>query len=456
MYGFDYPPDQAGDDDRPHTAFFRELDISNDWAQWWLGIGGRAGRRGHDHATTLDARSVPSGTASSTGMARIALDTTAGAGDTLEPTQNATTGADEPRAKAPTRLRHDLAVHSSAIRSGGVPPGAGRGRLQHGDRTRTAGRSSPRATPSRSASAWSRSPTRGPRNELVRRMMAPPAAGRRPTRHAPTVTWLRPGDGATVNAADPVEIEVEAVDERGDIKEVRLSVGGTQVARKVSFPFQMRWQPDRRRHRRDGDAVGRRRGQGRQRHDVHADHHGRRGVGDGGGAAAHGRDDPLRQAGGRRDADLPAVRVLRQRRGAHLRVAARRGRDRRCDRGVLRPDRRRHRPRRELPRDGDQQRRRRGLHVGRGDGRPTAAGRGPTADGSAARVRPAPRVRPVRTGPPRAQPPCRRSRSRCTKAKKRADRLRGRPRGRPTSRGTACGPAGRRRARPITRAAAAR
>ena len=45
VYGFVYPPDQAGDDDRPHTAFFRELDISNDWAQWWLGVGGAPGRR---------------------------------------------------------------------------------------------------------------------------------------------------------------------------------------------------------------------------------------------------------------------------------------------------------------------------------------------------------------------------------------------------------------------------
>jgi hypothetical protein len=33
------------------------------------------------------------------------------------------------------------------------------------------------------------------------------------------------------------------VDERGDVKEVRLSVGDQLVQRKVSFPFQMRWQP---------------------------------------------------------------------------------------------------------------------------------------------------------------------------------------------------------------------
>jgi hypothetical protein len=33
------------------------------------------------------------------------------------------------------------------------------------------------------------------------------------------------------------------VDERGDVKEVRLRVGGQLVQRKVSFPFQMRWYP---------------------------------------------------------------------------------------------------------------------------------------------------------------------------------------------------------------------
>ena len=60
---------------------------------------------------------------------------------------------------------------------------------------------------------------------------------------APTVTWLRPDEGADVSVADPVEIEVEAVDERGDVKEVRLSVDDQLVQRKVSFPFQMRWQP---------------------------------------------------------------------------------------------------------------------------------------------------------------------------------------------------------------------
>ena len=41
-----------------------------------------------------------------------------------------------------------------------------------------------------------------------------------------------------------MEIEVEAVDERGYLREVRLSVGCQLVQRKVSFPFQMRWYPE--------------------------------------------------------------------------------------------------------------------------------------------------------------------------------------------------------------------
>ena len=80
------------------------------------------------------------------------------------------------------------------------------------------------------------------RTELVRRMMGHLLPAGADTT-APTVSWLRPGEGATVSVVDPVEVEVEAVDERGDLKEVRLSVGGQLVQRKVSFPFQMRWQP---------------------------------------------------------------------------------------------------------------------------------------------------------------------------------------------------------------------
>jgi hypothetical protein len=43
-----------------------------------------------------------------------------------------------------------------------------------------------------------------------------------------------------VTPQDPVEVEVDAVDERGDMKEVRLYVGDQLIQRKISFPFQLR------------------------------------------------------------------------------------------------------------------------------------------------------------------------------------------------------------------------
>ena len=64
VYGFNYPPNQTGDDDRPHTAFFRELDISNDWGQWWLGVAARQGGRGPRRTTR--PRSSPARAACST------------------------------------------------------------------------------------------------------------------------------------------------------------------------------------------------------------------------------------------------------------------------------------------------------------------------------------------------------------------------------------------------------
>ncbi len=102
VYGFDYPPDQAGDDDRPHTAFFRELDISNDWGQWWLGVAGRRGGPGSDDYLGAPVNGLQGGMLA--GLS-IPLDTSPGAGDTLDPTQDPETGASQPAAKSPTRLR---------------------------------------------------------------------------------------------------------------------------------------------------------------------------------------------------------------------------------------------------------------------------------------------------------------------------------------------------------------
>ena len=110
VYGFDYPPDQAGDDDRPHTAFFRELDISNDWAP----VVARHRRRGRAawarpryNAARGQCRARA---ASSTGMAPIALDTRAGAGRHAR----ADAERDDGRARAAAEGA-DAAAHISSI-----------------------------------------------------------------------------------------------------------------------------------------------------------------------------------------------------------------------------------------------------------------------------------------------------------------------------------------------------
>jgi hypothetical protein len=235
VYGFDYPPDQEGDDDRPHTAFFRELDMPNDWGQWWLGFGSRC--EGTGTTNLVSSAVLPSSTGLLAGMQPFSLDTTAGAGATQEPTQDALTGAADPRLKIPTRLR-PISVQTTQrpfrqeradADYSGVPNASGAAIISTRDSVSL-------------GFGLEQIASTSIRNEVVRRAMAhllPTGADE----GDPTVTWLRPDDGATVDSSDPVEIEIEAVDERGDMKESRLFVGGELVQRKVSFPFQFRWYP---------------------------------------------------------------------------------------------------------------------------------------------------------------------------------------------------------------------
>ena len=101
------------------------------------------------------------------------------------------------------------------------------------------------------------------RNELVRRVMAHLLPTTADT-VAPTVSWLRPDAGATVNVADPVEIEVEAADERGDIKEARLTLERHARADEGVLPVPDALAADGRRRGAGPDAHGHRRGQGGQ------------------------------------------------------------------------------------------------------------------------------------------------------------------------------------------------
>ena len=156
VYGFDYPPGQAGDDDRPHTAFLRELDISNDWSQWWLGVGGRQGGVG---TTTLNTAAVEPSSLGGilAGMPAFALDT-----DRAPAARSSRRRTPRPGRPSRARRRRSGCARCRASRRSGRSARSAWRPTTPARRRRTAARSSRRATPWRSASGSSRSPTGRP------------------------------------------------------------------------------------------------------------------------------------------------------------------------------------------------------------------------------------------------------------------------------------------------------
>ena len=81
------------------------------------------------------------------------------------------------------------------------------------------------------------------RNELVKRSMAHllPTA---PDTTAPTIVGFKyPTNLSTATPRDPVEIELTAYDERGDMDYVDLKVGDQLIQRTEVYPFQFRYTP---------------------------------------------------------------------------------------------------------------------------------------------------------------------------------------------------------------------
>ena len=155
VYDFDYPPDQAGDDDRPHTAFFRELDISNDWGQWWLGVAARQGGVGTS-TTTCRGRPDERTGGILDGMAPFALDTRP-ATATRSSRRRTRRRARRPAAEGADAPALDL-ERVPPTTAAAVPPGARGGRLRRADhRQRRRDHLDARLRLAR-ASAWSRSP----------------------------------------------------------------------------------------------------------------------------------------------------------------------------------------------------------------------------------------------------------------------------------------------------------
>ena len=82
------------------------------------------------------------------------------------------------------------------------------------------------------------------RNELVARSLAhllPTTADT--TAPSPVAFKWPAADAFAATPRDPVEVDVTAADERGDMKEVRLLADGQLIGTKYTFPFQFRYFP---------------------------------------------------------------------------------------------------------------------------------------------------------------------------------------------------------------------
>ena len=230
--GFFYPAATSGDDDLPGTAFQRSRGISNDTWQNYFGVVGFAGGIG---ATGTSWANVPVAAKAGgifDGMAPFTPDSTAG----NDPNQNAD-GTPNPMAKIPVRLRQwgstneplrqetvqaDFATTPAQANNGGaiistrdgVIFGFGLEQLDAATR-----------------------------DEVVKRSLAY-LLPTTPDTTPPTIVGFKyPVDNYQATPADPVELEVTAFDERGDMKQVNLLANGVQVASVPVYPFQFRYTP---------------------------------------------------------------------------------------------------------------------------------------------------------------------------------------------------------------------
>jgi hypothetical protein len=232
LFGFYYPPGNTGDDDLPGTAWQRSRTVSNDTWQNYLGVVGRQGGSGVS-GTKFDAAPVtPAGGSLFAGMTPFTVDTAAG----NDPTQNED-GSPNPLAKSPLRLRTwgpsneplrqetvqaDYATDPAQTTNGGA--------IVSTRDTVTFGFGLEQVS-------------QATRDELVRRSLSyllPTAPDTTP----PTIVGFKyPANLSDATPRDPVEIELTAYDERGDMDYVDLEQGDQLIQRTEVYPFQFRYTP---------------------------------------------------------------------------------------------------------------------------------------------------------------------------------------------------------------------
>src|SRR4051812_27956180 len=242
LYGFNYPPGNSGDDDLPGTAFQRSRAISNDTWQNYLGVIARQSGIGTAPDGALpdvnpvltDLPIAPKADGVFAGMGTITLDESA-SGD---PNEGAD-GSPLPMRKLPVRLRTwspvsyneplrrerveaDYDAPSAQVRGGGAIVST-RDAVTFGFGLEQANAAT--------------------RKELLRRSLdylLPTTADTTP----PTIDAFKyPEENFQATPANPVELEVTAYDERGDMKQVNLYANGQPYASVPVYPFQFRYFP---------------------------------------------------------------------------------------------------------------------------------------------------------------------------------------------------------------------
>jgi hypothetical protein len=234
LFGFYYPDNNGGDDDLPGTAFQRSRGTSNDTWQNYLGVSGRQGGIGTT-TSYAGAPVTPAATGLFAGMPAITIDSAAG----NDPNQNAD-GTPLPVAKAPIRLRNWAAANAT-----NEPLRAERIEADY------------TTTPAQNASGGAIVSTRdsltfgfgleqvdsATRSELLKRSLSYLVPTTADTT-APTIVGYKwPPASSTATPADPIEVDVTAYDDRGDLKQVNLYADGALVGSVPVFPFQFRYTP---------------------------------------------------------------------------------------------------------------------------------------------------------------------------------------------------------------------
>ena len=232
--GFFYPPGNAGDDNLPGTAFQRYRDISNDTWQNYLGAVGRQGGYGTSTFASGPAVEVEPGSVFE-GMDPITIDI--GSGN--DPNQDVN-GVAQPRAKLPTRLYNWSGITpNEPLRQERVELD-----FAGASTTQTGGIALSTADTVTFGFGLEQVPA-ATRDELVERAMAHLLPATPDTTAPAPVAFKWPlVDAFEATPRDPVEVDVTAADERGDMKEVRLRADGELVGTLRTFPFQFRYHPD--------------------------------------------------------------------------------------------------------------------------------------------------------------------------------------------------------------------